>query len=152
MSLDKVQSKEGLISIGATVTAGGFPGGVDICAGSGFSAGLASATDGGGALYMRPMPFDALTQVLVNAATIVHNGAGVVFLSSAAAVTGIIMQAGVRDGQHIVLINTSGANTITFNTTPATSLVVGVTGVIAVNRGALLVWNAVANRWFRVNV
>jgi hypothetical protein len=152
MSLDKVQSKEGLVAFGAIVTAAGLPGGIDFCFGSGFAAGSGSATDGGGAMYFRPMPQDALVQTLINAATIVHNGAGVVYLNQAAAVTGIIMQAGIRDGQHLVLVNTNASNSITFNATPATSLVASTTEVIAVNRATLMVWNAVTSRWHRVNV
>ena len=152
MSLDKVQLKPGAISIGATITSGGFPGGVDFCFGSGFSAGLVSATDGGGALYMKPMPMDATAQTLVNGSTIVHNGAGCVMLTAASAVTSIVMQAGVREGQHIVLVNTSGTNSITFNTTQSVSLVASSVEAIAVNRATLMTWNSVANRWFRVNV
>lgn len=152
MSLDKVQSKEGLLSIGATIAATGAPGGVDICEGSGFAAGSASATEGGGGLYMRPMPQDANAQTLVNASTIVHNGAGVVFLTAASAVTGIIMQAGVRDGQYVVLVNTNGTNSIAFNTTQSISLVASSVEAIAVNRATLMVWNAVTSRWHRVNV
>ena len=151
MSLDKVQSKEGVITIGATITAGGFPGGVDICYGSGFAAGSVSATDGGGAFYARPMPQDATAQTLATGGTITHNGAGCVMLTNAGAVTSIVMQAGVRDGQYIVLVNTT-ANSITFNTTQSVSLVASSVEAIAANRATLMTWNAVANRWFRVNV
>lgn len=148
MSLDRVQAKDGLTSLSPLPTSSGFPGGVDIGSGAGFAA--SAAADGGGALYFKVMPRDATAQTLTTGGTIVHNNAGCVMLTQAAAVNGMILQAGTKNGQHLWLVNTSAANSITFNGTASVSNVASGAEVIAVTRATLFVWNSNTSRWYRV--
>ncbi len=60
------------------------------------------------------------------AGTIATAGVGRARVTPAAARTGIILAAGTIDGQEVIVVNEgAAANTLTFNTTPATSFVAG---------------------------
>lgn len=78
-------------------------------------------------------------------------GTSVVRLAPAAAVTGIILPAGTRNGQILWIINTSAAaNTITFAAV-GTSLVAGGAGVSLAGLAAhAFVWDAVGALWYQV--
>lgn len=72
-----------------------------------------------------------------------------VVTSSAANKTGVILAAGIADGQTICVINTTAANTITF-AVPATSNVAdGVSAVIPALRAMIFTWDATSARWYR---
>jgi len=68
-------------------------------------------------------------------------------LTTAGAVTGVILTAGTVDGQEITLINTS-ANSITFAAVGTSNVADGVSAVIAANRSLSLVWSATAAKWY----
>ena len=148
MSLDRIQSKEGLFSFTPLPTTAGFPGSMDFNGLAGTAP--QTSTDGGGAMFMRRMPRATNVQTLTNSATIAHNNAGNVAVDQAAAVTGIIMQAGTLHGQHCWVVNTSATNTFQFNTTPTTANVAGSAAPFTIGalKAALLVWNGVTRLWY----
>lgn len=67
----------------------------------------------------------------------------------AAAVTGMILEAGVADGQRFTLINESAAiNTITMDAAGTSNVADGVTTVVAGLTAQSYYWTAGAARWF----
>lgn len=147
MSLDRLQSKEGLFSITPLPTAAGFPGSVDM---NGLAGTVPlSSTDGGGAVFFRKMPRNADVQTLTNGATIAHNNAGNVAVNQAAAVTGIITQAGSFHGQHCWVVNTSAANTVTFAASGTSNVATGTGAAVGALKATLLVWNANTRLWYQ---
>lgn len=106
--------------------------------------------------FYRPQPYALAypafwsAQVIAASGTINWtNGNGAftyIPISAASAVTGVIMQAGVIDGQLIYLVNT-GSFSITFNTTPATSHIAAATYSVPATTTKLLIWNAGIARW-----
>lgn len=69
------------------------------------------------------------------------SGERVIPVTTGGAVTGVVMAAGAFDGQVVYVVNRS-ANTLTFNTTQATSRVAESTASIGANRGLALIWDA----------
>ncbi len=84
-----------------------------------------------------------------NGETIKTNGYAVSAYDPGANRTGVILEAGVEDGQAVTVVNTANAaESITF-ATGATSNVAGGTGVvIAQNSSMLFTWNAATARWY----
>lgn len=81
--------------------------------------------------------------------------ASILPLTAGAARTAAIMAAGVYDGQRVTLLNRS-ANSISFNTTPATSRIADAAPVLAASRGLELRWDASyggagTGRWVRIS-
>ena len=71
-------------------------------------------------------------------------------LTTAGAVTGVILTAGTYDGQELVLVNTS-ANSITFAAAGTSNVANGVSAVIAALTRMTLVWDATSARWYQGN-
>lgn len=71
-------------------------------------------------------------------------------LSSVAARTGLILAAGTVSGQEIVLMNVNAADSLTFDTTPATSHVAQSVCAIPAGGAKLFSWNATTSLWYPV--
>ena len=69
-------------------------------------------------------------------------------VSSATAVTGVILAAGTVPGQMIYLMNVNATNSITFDATPATSNVALASAVIVAGTGRFFSWNPTAGLWY----
>lgn len=83
-----------------------------------------------------------------NNGTITTSGVGMARVTPTANETGIILQAGTLDGQHVVVVNNSASFSITFAVS-GTSHVAGGTGVvIAANAKQLFIWDSVASLWY----
>ncbi len=84
--------------------------------------------------------------------TIATANIGKSVVNPAAAVTGIILQAGTFDGQEVWVVNkAAAANTVTFNTTPATANVAdsATEPAIAGLTARKFVWDATSALWYR---
>lgn len=84
---------------------------------------------------------------LGNGSTIFANQGGNVAVSTAAAVSSIILAPGSRDGQQLTVVNTS-ANTITFDVAAVSHVASGASAVIAAAAGAVFIWNAAQALWY----
>lgn len=69
--------------------------------------------------------------------------------ASGGAVTGIILAAGVADGQILILFNIEASNTITFAAAGTSNVADGASAVIGALRALVLVWDATSSRWYR---
>lgn len=69
--------------------------------------------------------------------------------ASGGAATGVILTAGVADGQILILFNIEAANTITFAAAGTSNVADGASAVIGALRALVLVWDATSSRWFR---
>lgn len=83
-------------------------------------------------------------QILANNGTISFTGS-VIHVSSAAAVTGIIMAVGNTDGQTCILLN-DGGFTITF-AAAGSNVGSGSNNVLNPGRNIIMLWNATAAQW-----
>ncbi len=95
----------------------------------------------------------AASAAIANAGTIATSGVGVARVNPAAAVTGIIMAAGIQAGQLCLVVNeAAAANSITFNATPATSNVSdsATSQPIYGLQSRLYVWDAGTSLWYPV--
>lgn len=147
MSLDRIQSKEGLLSLTPLNTAAGNPGSVDFNGVAGTVA--QTSTDGGGAIFMRKIPRATNVQTLTNGATVTHNNAGNVAVDQAAAVTGIIMQTGGYHGQLCWIVNTSAANTIAFAASGTSNVATGISAGMGALKAGLFIWNGITRLWYQ---
>lgn len=149
MSLDRMQSQPGMVYItplpdsssGTTV-----PGGVCFGSSAGFVKGTTTTPSGGGLFFQ-----GVAQQTLTNNAAITHANCGKIAVTNAGAVTGITIQAGSVDGQVLfIIMKNTAANTITFNATPATSLLANSasTGAVAGLKMLTCVWDATAGLWY----
>lgn len=92
-------------------------------------------------------PMEA-AQVLTNGATITApTGGDFKAVSSASAVTGIIMEAGTVAGQVAEITNSNASDSITFDATPATSRVAMAVCVIPAGGLRRFRWNPTTSRW-----
>ncbi len=147
MSLDRIQSKEGLFSFNPLPTPAGNPGSIDF---NGLAGTVPlSSTDGGGALFFRKMPRTTNVQTLTNGATVTHNNSGNVAVDQAAAVTGIIMQAGSFSGQLCWIVNTSAANTVTFAASGTSNVATGISAAVGALKASLFIWNGNTRLWYQ---
>ncbi len=93
----------------------------------------------------------ATAAVIANNGTISTAGVGVARVAPAGAVTGIILQAGALPGQEVWVVNESAAaNTVTLNTTPATSNVAdsATESAIAGLKARKYVWDSSTSLWY----
>ena len=93
----------------------------------------------------------ATAAVIANNGTISTAGVGVARVAPAGAVTGIILQAGTLPGQEVWVVNESAAaNTVTLNTTPATSNVAdsATESAIAGLKARKYVWDSSTSLWY----
>jgi len=87
----------------------------------------------------------------ITGGTIPTANMGLTRCSPAAAITGVIMQAGTLDGQIIIVENDAvAANTITMAAAGTSNVANGVTTVIAGLTAVPFVWNATTNLWYQV--
>lgn len=93
----------------------------------------------------------ATAPVITNGTTIATSGvSSVARVAPGGAVTGIILQAGTRDGQVCWVVNEStGASTVTMAAAGTSHVADGVTTVIAGLRSACFVYDTSASLWFR---
>lgn len=94
----------------------------------------------------------ATAVAIANAGTIATAGIVVSRVSPASGVTGIIMAAGTQPGQLCIVVNEAvAANSVTFNTTPATANVAdsATETAIAGLTARLYVWDAGTSLWYR---
>ena len=68
--------------------------------------------------------------------------------TEAAAATGVILTPGVSDGQLLTLINTSGANSITFAASGTSNVALGTGASIAALSKLILQWSATQSLWY----
>lgn len=87
--------------------------------------------------------------VLAGSGTISTVSTNYVRLAPAAAVTGIILQAGTYHGQVIVVQNTSAAaDTITFAASGTSNVADGASAVITGPSQKMFVWDSVTSLWY----
>ena len=94
----------------------------------------------------------AVIQAVADNGTITLPTAGFnkkVITSTAANKTGVILTAGIADGQMICIINTSAANTITFAASGTSRVADGVSAVIPALRAMIFTWDATSTLWYR---
>ncbi len=93
----------------------------------------------------------ATAPAIANGNTIATAGLSVSRVAPAAAVTGIILQAGTQAGQEVTVINESGSTfTVTFAASGTSNVADGVSDVIAVLTARSFVWDAGTNLWYRI--
>lgn len=147
MSLDRMDSKLGLLSLLPLATSGGFPGAVFVGGEAGFAPGLAANT--GGALIQSPTPRSGTSPTLATSGTITHNNCGIAKVTNAGATTGNIIQAGSYDGQLLIVIN-QGSGSVTMAAAGTSNVVQGTSAVIPATAASVFVWNATDSRWYGV--
>ena len=147
MSLDRIDSKTGLLSLLPLATTGGFPGGAFVGGEAGFAPGLAVQT--GGALIQGPTPRSGVSTTLATSGTITHNNSGVAKVTNAGAITANIIQAGSYDGQYLTVTN-EGTGSITMAVAATSNVLSGTGAVIAALGAATFVWNTTNARWHKV--
>lgn len=89
-------------------------------------------------------------QTLASTNTItVPSNVGIVRVTAAAAVTGIILPAGVTPGQNLTVIHEgAAANTITFAAAGTSNVSDGVSDVITGPTNRAFIWNSVTALWY----
>lgn len=84
-----------------------------------------------------------------NGGTITTSGVGVAKVNPAGAETGIILQAGIIDGQEVTVINEAvAANTLTFAAAATSNVVDGASDIIAGAKCRTYCWESVTARWY----
>lgn len=86
-------------------------------------------------------------QTIANDGAIVHNGFPRVRVTTAGAVTGVIVDAGLYDGQVLIIQNDS-ANTLTMAAVATSRVANGVTFVVPALSASWLVWDGSQSKWF----
>lgn len=86
---------------------------------------------------------------LASSGTITTSGVGIARVNPAAAVTGVILQAGTNAGQ-IVIVRNESAFSITFAAAATSHVADGTSDIIAANTSRMFEWNSVASRWSRM--
>jgi len=149
MSLDRLQSVPGRLSLSPENTTTGFAGSVSFGGQSGHVEGAAAAA--GGALFTTPTVTSGAVPALVTGGlvTVTHNGCGVAQVSCAAGVAGGVVQPGTRSGQMLVIINT-GAGALTFAAVATSNVANGTSANVPILSALALVWNALDSRWYDV--
>lgn len=147
MSLDRMQSVPGLTYITPLPDASGNAGGL-ISGSSGFAP-ATTTQPSGGALIGQVTPASATPTTIAGSGTITHNNCPVAFVTTAAAVTGVILQAGTQNGQQLIIAHAgSAANTITFAASGTSNVAGGTAVVITGPRSVTLTWNARTSLWY----
>lgn len=81
--------------------------------------------------------------------TININNLGVVRVTTAGAVTGVILQAGTKAGQQVIVIHEgAAANTITFAASGTSNVADGTSAVITGPAQKMFVWDSVTSLWY----
>jgi hypothetical protein len=82
--------------------------------------------------------------------TIDTTGMSIRRLTNGLAVTGVILEAGTKAGQVVVIVN-AGSGTITFATSGTSNVAYGTSAVIQAGAAAMFVWDDVSSLWFPLN-
>lgn len=113
------------------------------------------ATDNNGNLTstsLNPSQTTGVVQTLTNGSTINTANIGVVRVTAGAAVTGIILQAGTRPGQHVDIVHEgAAANTITFAASGTSNVADGTSDVITGPAAHTFVWDSITSLWYHCN-
>ncbi len=147
MSLDRMDSKVGLLSLFALPTDAGYPGAVFVGGEAGFAPGAAANT--GGALIQSPTPRSGVSPTIANSGTITHNNCGVAKVTNGGATTGNIIQAGSYDGQLLIVLN-EGSGSVTMAAAGTSNVLQGTGAVIPATAASIFVWNTTNSRWHGV--
>jgi hypothetical protein len=89
----------------------------------------------------------ASAAVVATSGTITTTGAAIARVAPAGAVTGVILQAGVYDGQLCIVRNES-AFSVTMAIAGTSNVADGVSAVIAALTQKVFTWSAAASLWF----
>lgn len=92
---------------------------------------------------------NANAQTIATAGTIQPSGVGIVIVTTAGAVTGVIIAAGLTGGQILEVCNKS-ANTLTMDVPGTSHVADGTSDVIAATSIAAYRWVAGPNLWYRI--
>ena len=90
------------------------------------------------------------SQALVASGTITTSGLAVSRVTPGATCTGVILQAGMQDGQVCIVENDHASNTVTMAAAGTSHVANGVGEVIAALTATMYVWNASAALWYKV--
>jgi len=91
----------------------------------------------------------ATVATIATSGTINTAGVGVARVTTAAAVTGVILQPGTIDQQECIVVHQgAAANTITFAASGTSNVADGVSAVITGPAQKLFVWDSVAALWY----
>lgn len=93
-----------------------------------------------------PNPTNGTPGTLASSGTLSHNGKNYVRTTVDAAVTGIIVQGGLTDGQFLIIENTS-AYAITFAAAATSNVRNGASTIIPGNQAMAFIWNGVNAYW-----
>jgi hypothetical protein len=147
MSIDRIQSVPGRLTLSPELDASSLPGLLALGPNAGVASG--AVAQAGGALYTAHTPKAGAVPAPISSGTLTHNNYGVMVVNPAAAITGVILTAGSFPGQRLVIINQAVAgNTITFAAVGTSLVANGVSCVIAGTKGMELVWNALDSKWY----
>lgn len=92
----------------------------------------------------------AAAAAIVNGNTISTAGVGIARVAPAAAVTGIVLQAGTFSGQQVWVVNeAAAANSVTFGASGVSAVADGTSDVIAGLTARLFVWDSITFLWYR---
>lgn len=97
-------------------------------------------------IFIQPLPPLGTPGTLASSGTISHNGKNYVRVNTSGAVTSVVLQKGVKDGQQLYIENTS-ANSITFAAAATSFVRDGVSAIIPGNCLKIFMWNGVSTRW-----
>lgn len=97
-------------------------------------------------IRLNPVPTNGTPGTLASSGTISHNGNNYVRVTTAGAVTGIILQQGLWDGQPLYVENIS-ANLITFAAVATSFVRDGASSNIPAKAMRTFIWNAVDGVW-----
>lgn len=144
MSLDFLQVAGTQTSLRApTTSASAFGASVALANG-------AFVVDTNGNMTSKVSPADGTAATGILSAGTIAVSAGVIRLTTAGAVTGVIVAAGTVSGQKLVLINTS-ANSITMAAAGTSNVADGTSAVIAALTRMTLYWDVLSARWYHGN-
>jgi hypothetical protein len=147
MSLDRIQSVPGRLTVTPEASDAGLPGLVALGTNAGIAGGAVAGA--GGAVYTAQTPKSGTVPTLASSGTVTHNGFGMCVVTTGGAVTGAIVQPGTLPGQHLVICNNS-ANTITMAAVGTSNVAGGTAAIVPANAALHLVWNPLDSRWYDV--
>jgi hypothetical protein len=107
---------------------------------------IVGGVTGGGGQWLTDFQSTS-AQSIASSGTILLQNIRTVRLTTAGAVTGVIMAAGYANGQTIYLVNESG-NSITFAASGTSRVAAGVSAVLASLTKMVLVWDSVTGFWY----
>lgn len=114
----------------------------------------AVSTDGAGNATVGTLATSQQTGVvttLANGNTLTPGSTGVLRVTAAAAVTGLILAAGARAGQQVTVVHEGvAANTLTFAASGTSNVADGTSDVITGPSARAFVWDSVTALWYKI--